>query len=78
MATAALGGVPAGIESGRTDGRCRPTAPAAEQARRRLQSPDTFFPGFWDGTVGILLTQVEMGERMAGMIDEFQALPPPS
>jgi CubicO group peptidase (beta-lactamase class C family) len=31
-----------------------------------------------DGTVGILLTQVEMGERMAGMVDEFQALPLPS
>ena len=31
-----------------------------------------------DGTVGILLTQVEMGEHMAGMVDEFQALPPPS
>jgi CubicO group peptidase (beta-lactamase class C family) len=31
-----------------------------------------------DGTVGILLTQVEMGERMAGMVDEFHALPPPS
>jgi CubicO group peptidase (beta-lactamase class C family) len=31
-----------------------------------------------DGTVGILLTQVEMGEHMTGMIDEFQALPPPS
>ena len=31
-----------------------------------------------DGTIGILLTQVEMGEHMSGMIDEFQALPPPS
>jgi CubicO group peptidase (beta-lactamase class C family) len=31
-----------------------------------------------DGTVGILLTQVEMGERMAGMVEEFHALPPPS
>jgi CubicO group peptidase (beta-lactamase class C family) len=31
-----------------------------------------------DGTVGILLTQVEMGERMIGMVDEFQALSPPS
>jgi CubicO group peptidase (beta-lactamase class C family) len=28
-----------------------------------------------DGTVGILLTQVEMGEHMAGMVNEFQALP---
>ena len=31
-----------------------------------------------DGTVGILLTQVEMGAHMFGMVDEFQALPPPS
>jgi CubicO group peptidase (beta-lactamase class C family) len=29
-----------------------------------------------DGTIGILLTQVEMGEQMSGMVDEFQALPP--
>ena len=26
-----------------------------------------------DGTIGILLTQVEMGERVGGMVDEFQA-----
>jgi CubicO group peptidase (beta-lactamase class C family) len=31
-----------------------------------------------DGTVGILLTQVEMGEQMGRMVAEFQALPPPS
>ena len=31
-----------------------------------------------DGTVGILLTQVEMGERVGGMVAEFQKLPPPS
>jgi CubicO group peptidase (beta-lactamase class C family) len=31
-----------------------------------------------DGTIGILLTQVEMGGQMGRMIDEFQALPPPS
>jgi CubicO group peptidase (beta-lactamase class C family) len=30
-----------------------------------------------DGTVGILLTQVEMGEHMGRMVDEFQALPAP-
>jgi CubicO group peptidase (beta-lactamase class C family) len=29
-----------------------------------------------DGTIGILLTQVEMGEQMGGMVAEFQALPP--
>ena len=28
-----------------------------------------------DGTIGILLTQVEMGEQMGGMVAEFQALP---
>ena len=28
-----------------------------------------------DGTVGILLTQVEMGGRMAGMVNEFQGRP---
>ena len=31
-----------------------------------------------DGTVGILLTQVEMGERVGGMVGEFQKLPSPS
>ena len=31
-----------------------------------------------DGTVGILLTQVEMGEQVGAMMDEFQALPNPS
>ena len=31
-----------------------------------------------DGTLGILLTQVEMGEHMSRMVDEFQALPAPS
>ena len=76
------------------------------------KTPDSFFPGFWDGTgwgfgvgvetrgprrgrygwsggqgtnfyvdpdgtVGILLTQVEMGEHMTEMLDQFQALPPP-
>ena len=74
------------------------------------KTPDSFFPGFWDGTgwgfgvgvetsgpkrgrygwsggqgtnfyvdpdgtVGILLTQVEMGEQMGRMLTEFQALP---
>jgi len=28
-----------------------------------------------DGTVGVLLTQVEMGERMGALLSEFQALP---
>ena len=31
-----------------------------------------------DGTVGILLTQVEMGEAMGSLVDQFQALHHPS
>jgi CubicO group peptidase (beta-lactamase class C family) len=77
------------------------------------KTPDSFFPGFWDGTgwgfgvgvetegprrgrfgwsggqgtnfyvdpdgtIGILLTQVEMGEQVGRLVAEFQALPPPS
>ena len=84
-----------------------------DQVPAENKTPDSFFPGFWDGTgwgfgvgietegprrgrygwsggqgtnfyvdpdgtVGILLTQVEMGERVGGMVGEFQALPPPS
>jgi CubicO group peptidase (beta-lactamase class C family) len=106
------------VEGGRVDG-----APLISQGHRRQmttdqvpaenKTPDSFFPGFWDGTgwgfgvgietegprrgryswsggqgtnfyvdpdgtIGILLTQVEMGEQMGGMVAEFQALPPPS
>jgi CubicO group peptidase (beta-lactamase class C family) len=106
------------VERGRIDG-----APLISEAHRgqmtsdqvpaENKTPDSFFPGFWDGTgwgfgvgietkgprrgrygwsggqgtnfyvdpdgtVGILLTQVEMGERVGGMVAEFQALPPPS
>jgi len=85
----------------------------SDQVLAENKTPDSFFPGFWDGTgwgfgvgvetkglrrgrfgwsggqgtnfyvdpdgtVGILLTQVEMDTQMSGMIDEFQALPPPS
>ena len=85
----------------------------SDQVPAENKTPDSFFPGFWDGTgwgfgvgietsgprrgrygwsggqgtnfyvdpdgtIGILLTQVEMGERMGRMVDEFQALPPPS
>jgi CubicO group peptidase (beta-lactamase class C family) len=85
----------------------------SDQVPAENKTPDSFFPGFWDGTgwgfgvgveargprrgrygwsggqgttfyvdpdgtVGILLTQVEMGEHMTGMVDQFQALPPPS
>ena len=85
----------------------------SDQVPADNKTPDSFFPGFWDGTgwgfgvgiettglrrgrygwsggqgtnfyvdpdgtVGILLTQVEMGEQMGRMINEFQALPSPS
>ena len=85
----------------------------SDQVPAANKTPDSFFPGFWDGTgwgfgvgietqgsnrgrygwsggqgtnfyvdpdgsVGILLTQVEMGERVGRMVAEFQALPPPS
>ncbi len=84
-----------------------------DQVRAENKTPDSFFPGFWDGTgwgfglgvvtsgprrgrygwsggqgtnfyvdpdgtVAILLTQVAMGAHMSGMVDEFQALSPPS
>jgi CubicO group peptidase (beta-lactamase class C family) len=84
-----------------------------DQVPAEIKTPDSFFPGFWDGTgwgfgvgvqttgprrgrygwsggqgtnfyvdpdgtVGILLTQVEMGEHLAGMLHEFHALPPSS
>jgi CubicO group peptidase (beta-lactamase class C family) len=84
-----------------------------DQVPAENKTPDSFFPGFWegtgwgfgvgidtdgprrgrygwsggqgtnfyvdpDGTIGILLTQVEMGEQMGRMVAEFQALPPPS
>ena len=106
------------VERGRVEG-----APLISEDHLRLmttdqvpaenKTPDSFFPGFWDGTgwgfgvgietagshrgrygwsggqgtnffvdpdgtVGILLTQVEMGERMGAMVDEFQALAAPS
>jgi CubicO group peptidase (beta-lactamase class C family) len=85
----------------------------SDQVPAGNKTPDSFFPGFWDGTgwgfgvgletsgprrgrygwsggqgtnfyvdpdgtIGILLTQVEMGEQMGGMVGEFQALPRPS
>jgi CubicO group peptidase (beta-lactamase class C family) len=102
------------VDGGRVEG-----APMiSEDHRRQMTSdqvpaanktPDSFFPGFWDGTgwgfgvgietegprrgrfswsggqgtnfyvdpdgtIGILLTQVEMGERVGEMVAEFQAL----
>ena len=82
----------------------------SDQVPAIAKTPDSFFPGFWDGsgwgfgvgvategeragrygwsgglgtnffvdpdgTVGVLLTQVEMGERMQILLDEFHALP---
>jgi CubicO group peptidase (beta-lactamase class C family) len=81
----------------------------SDQVPAENKTPDSFFPGFWDGTgwgfgvevqsegprrgrygwsggqgtnffvdpdgtIGILLTQVEMGEQMFPLIDEFQSL----
>jgi CubicO group peptidase (beta-lactamase class C family) len=79
----------------------------SDQVPTTAKTPDSFFPGFWDGTgwgfgvgvdtksgrygwsgglgtnffvdpdgtVGVLLTQVEMGERMQTLLEEFHALP---
>jgi len=84
-----------------------------DQVPAACKTPDSFFPGFWDGTgwgfgvavktegpqrgrigwsgglgtdffvdadgtVGILLTQVEMGKDMWPLIDQFQSLHEPS
>jgi CubicO group peptidase (beta-lactamase class C family) len=83
----------------------------SDQVPAESKTPESFFPGFWDGmgwgfgvgvqtegprrgrygwsggqgtdffvdpdgTVGILLTQVEMGAQMMPMVEEFQALAP--
>jgi len=85
----------------------------SDQVPAACKTPDSFFPGFWDGTgwgfgvavqtegsqrhrfgwaggqgtdffvdrdgtVGILLTQVELGEQMSSLIAQFQALHDPS
>jgi CubicO group peptidase (beta-lactamase class C family) len=85
----------------------------SDQVPVENKTPDSFFPGFWegmgwgfgvgvqiegphrgrygwsggqgthffadpDGTIGILLTQVELGVQLSPMIEEFQALHPPS
>ncbi|MFL5685403.1 MAG: serine hydrolase domain-containing protein [Chloroflexota bacterium] len=85
----------------------------SDQVPAENKTPDSFYPGFWDGsgwgfgvavetagprrgrygwsggqgtnfyvdpdgTVGILLTQVELGERVGAMVEEFHALPSPS
>jgi len=81
----------------------------SDQVRAEYKTPDSFFPGFWegtgwgfgvgvktagpqrgrygwsggqgtnffvdrDGTIGILLTQVELGDWMEPLVEEFQAL----
>ena len=81
----------------------------SDQVPAENKTPDSFFPGFWDGmgwgfgvgvqtegpqrgrygwsggqgtdffvdrdgTVGILFTQVELGERMWPLLAEFKAL----
>lgn len=81
----------------------------SDQVPAGCKTPESFFPGFWDGvgwgfgvsvqltgprsgrfgwgggagteflvdpdgTVGILFTQVELGQRTAGLFEEFQAL----
>ncbi|GAA1831388.1 serine hydrolase domain-containing protein [Microlunatus capsulatus] len=84
----------------------------SDQVAPALKTPESFFPGFWDGTgwgfgvavvtagpaagrygwsggqgtdffvdpdgtTGILLTQVELGERTWGLLQDFQALRDP-
>ena len=81
----------------------------SDQVPAANKTPDSFFPGFWEGmgwgfgvgvkttepqrgrygwsggqgtdffvdpegTIGILLTQVELGERVWPLVEEFQAL----
>jgi CubicO group peptidase (beta-lactamase class C family) len=85
----------------------------SDQVPAENKTPESFFPGFWDGmgwgfgvgvqtegprrgrygwsggqgtnffvdpdgTIGILLTQVELGEHMFPLVEEFQALHQPS
>lgn len=106
-------GAPCGAgacEVGQDGRRRRLRLMTSDQVPAIAKTPDSFFPGFWDGTswgfgvgvdteggragrygwsggrgtnffvdpdgtVGVLLTQVEMGERMQILLDEFQALP---
>jgi CubicO group peptidase (beta-lactamase class C family) len=85
----------------------------SDQVPAENKTPESFFPGFWDGmgwgfgvgvriegprrgrygwsggqgtdffvdpdgTIGVLLTQVELGARVMTLVEEFQALHPPS
>jgi CubicO group peptidase (beta-lactamase class C family) len=103
---------------GRVDGEALLSAEhlqqmTSDQVPAENKTPDSFFPGFWDGmgwgfgvgvqtegpqqgrcgwgggqgtdffvdqdgTVGILFTQVELGERMSPLLAEFRALHQPT
>jgi CubicO group peptidase (beta-lactamase class C family) len=106
------------VDGGRTNGTALLSAEhlqqvTSDQVPAANKTPDSFFPGFWDGmgwgfgvgvrtegplrgrygwsggqgtdffvdrdgTVGILLTQVELGERTWPLLGEFQALHQPT
>jgi CubicO group peptidase (beta-lactamase class C family) len=106
------------LVDGRVDGEALLSAEhlqqmTSDQVPAENKTPDSFFPGFWDGmgwgfgvgvqtegplrgrygwsggqgtdffvdrdgTVGILLTQVELGERTWPLLGEFQALHQPT
>jgi CubicO group peptidase (beta-lactamase class C family) len=106
------------VDGGRVDGKALLSAEhvqqvTSDQVPAENKSPDSFFPGFWngmgwgfgvgvqtagplrgrygwsggqgtdffvdpDGTVGILLTQVELGERTWPLLGQFQALHQPT
>jgi hypothetical protein len=55
-----------------------PSGTAAGPVRlvRRDRAPDFFVDQ--DGTVGILFTQVELGEQMSPLLAEFKALHQPT
>jgi CubicO group peptidase (beta-lactamase class C family) len=105
-------------DGGRVDGEALLSAEhlqriSSDQVPAENKTPDSFFPGFWDGmgwgfgvgvqtegpqhgrygwsggqgtdffvdqdgTVGILFTQVELGERMSQLLAEFKALHQPT
>jgi len=105
------------LVDGRVDGEALLSAEhlqqmTSDQVPAENKTPDSFFPGFWDGmgwgfgvgvqtdgplqgrygwsggqgtdffvdqdgTVGILFTQVELGERMSPLLAEFKALHQP-
>jgi CubicO group peptidase (beta-lactamase class C family) len=106
------------VDGGRANGKALFSAEhlqqmTSDQVPTENKTPESFFPGFWDGmgwgfgvgvqtegplqgrygwsggqgthffvdqdgTLGILLTQVELGERMWPLLGEFQALHQPT